>query len=53
MKLYTLSIRRLLGIMDNYQRVWLLSHKPEGLQESVQILQRVFEEIVPSTTLDV
>lgn len=44
---------RLLGIMDNYQRVWLLSHKPEGLQESVQILQRVFEEIVPSTTLDV
>lgn len=48
-----LNVFRLLGIMENHRRVWPLSNKPGGLEESIKSLQRVFEEIVPSATLAV
>lgn len=44
---------RLLGIIENYRRVWGLSNRPGGLEESVEVLQRAFEEIVPSSTVTV
>ncbi|XP_028398813.1 uncharacterized protein LOC114522343 [Dendronephthya gigantea] len=44
---------RLLGIIENHRRIWPLNNKPGGVEESVKILQRVFDEIVPSSTLSV
>lgn len=44
---------RLLGIIENHRRVWSLSNRPGGVEESVKALQKVFDEIVPSSTLTV
>ena len=44
---------RLLGIIENHRRVWSLSNRPGGLEESIKTLQKVFDEIVPSSTLTV
>lgn len=44
---------RLLGIIDNFRRIWSLSSKPNEVEQSVKVLQKVFEEIVPSNTLNV